>query len=162
MSSAMTGHRKNAPDQPRNEEGNVAVKRMWIVAVGVMLCCQTPDLAFGETPSGTVIRDDISKTMDVDKNVQQMKTEWSMESRDLSDKLDMLTHQADDLEKTLEGLILRQRLEEEKYHENLRREKEADRVRSELSVYLEKVVTDLENAVAAELPFLTEERAGRL
>lgn len=139
------------------------VKNLWLfVMAGLLLGVWEPGVVSGETPAGNVIRNDISKTINVDKKIQSMKTEWSQESKDLTDRLDHLTREAENLEQTLEGLILRQGIEEQKYNENLRREKEADRVRTELTAYLNQVLSDLESAVDEDLPFLKDERSGRL
>ncbi|MCG8632419.1 MAG: DUF3450 domain-containing protein [Desulfobacterales bacterium] len=115
-----------------------------------------------EKPISTAIRDDISRTMAVDKKVQDMKAGWSEQSKEMTDKLERLEQEAEHLEKKLEKINLRLTLEENKYAENLRREKETARVKAEIGIFLDSVLERLESAIASDLPFLPGERQGRL
>ncbi|WP_242637464.1 DUF3450 domain-containing protein [Desulfobacter hydrogenophilus] len=122
----------------------------------------TPCAAIAAASVTGEIRTDISKTMDTEKHVQNMKTNWKDEARELADRLELLEKEAVDLENYLKKQNLRLTLEEKKYEENLRRDKETARVKSELSGFLDRVLVSLEAGIAADLPFLAQERAGRI
>lgn len=122
----------------------------------------TPCAAISAASVTGEIRRDISKTMDAEKHVQDMKTNWKNEAGELADRLERLEKEAADLENYLKKQNLRLALEEKKYQENLRREKETARVKIELSGFLDRVLVSLETGIAADLPFLTRERAGRI
>ncbi len=115
-----------------------------------------------ETPISTVIREDVNQTMAVEKKVQDMKTQWSGESKALADKRKTLEASVADLENHLEKITLRLDLETARHEENLRREKEMARVQAELAVFLDGVLSRLEAFVRSDLPFLTKERHARL
>lgn len=115
-----------------------------------------------EKPLGKAIQEDISRTMTVEKKVQKMKTLWSEEETQMADQLEEMGLEAGALEKQLEKLERRLALEKSRHAENLRQEKEAARVKSEIGSFLDATLERLEAAVASDLPFLEKERQGRL
>ncbi len=126
------------------------------------LLCFTPGAVFSAPPITSEIRSNISKTMDAEKRIQKLKTEWKDESRDLADQLEQLEQEAAVLEKELERQTLRLSLEERKHTENLRRDKETRRIKTELTGFLDRVLATLEANISVDLPFLTPERTGRI
>ena len=114
-----------------------------------------------EATSRTV-REKISRTMDVEKGIQKRASEWSDESLELSDRLVRLENEKKQLERQLEKLTLLQRLEEKKYTENKRKQVETERIRNELSTFLDSVLVKLEAHIERDLPFLTAERQARI
>lgn len=133
------------------------------LAVLFSLSCLSSDAVFaGEKPLGTVIREDLGQAIKVEKDVQDMRVDWSEQSKVMADELQALTARAAQQEKHLEKIELRLKLEQARLDENSRREKEIDRVESELDVFLESVLLRLESAIAADLPFLEDERRGRM
>ncbi|MEH0021028.1 MAG: DUF3450 domain-containing protein [Desulfobacter sp.] len=134
-----------------------------ITLAGILALLFTPIIsAAADTRPGIEIREDLSKTMAVEKKTQDVKENWSEQSKDMTDKLERLTREAADLEKNLEKLDRRLVLEEKRLAENLRREKETARVKAELGVFLDSVLERLDSAIASDLPFLMEERLARL
>ena len=118
--------------------------------------------AAGETPLGTVIRKDLDQTIQVEKDLQDLKKQWSDQSDAMADELGALEAQAARLEEQLEKITLRLKLETDRYDENVRREKETERVHAELTVFLDQVLSRLASGIASDLPFLEQERRGRL
>jgi len=116
----------------------------------------------GEKPLSTTIREDLGQAIKVEKDVQDMRMGWSEQSKTMADELQTLETRASDLEKRREKIDLRLKLEQTRLDENLRREKETDRVEAELDVFLDSVLMRLESAIFADLPFLEDERQGRL
>ena len=108
------------------------------------------------------IRDDIGQVITVEKDVQDIKKNWSEQSKTMGDQLQSLETRESDLEKRLEKMTLRLTLEQARLDENLRREKETNRVEAELEAFLDSVLGRLESAIAEDLPFLEDERQGRL
>ena len=115
-----------------------------------------------EKPLSKTIRDDIGQVITVEKDVQDIKKNWSEQSKTMGDQLQSLETRESDLEKRLEKMTLRLTLEQARLDENLRREKETNRVEAELEAFLDSVLGRLESAIAEDLPFLENERRGRL
>ena len=115
-----------------------------------------------EKPLSTTIREDLGQAIKVDKDVQNMRMGWSEQSKRMADELQILEARASRLERRREKIALRLKLEQTRLDENLRREKETDRVEAELDIFLDSVLLRLESAVFADLPFLEDERQGRL
>jgi len=115
-----------------------------------------------EKPLSKTIRDDLGQVIKVEKDVQDIRKNWSEKSKSMADQLQTLEDRASALEKRLEKMNLRLELEQARLDENLRREKETDRVEAELEAFLDSVLQRLETAIAGDLPFLEDERHGRL
>ncbi|PIE63439.1 MAG: hypothetical protein CSA25_00300, partial [Desulfobacter postgatei] len=73
-----------------------------------------PCAVFAAPPITSEIRRDISKTMDAEKSIQNLKSEWKDESRNLADRLELLEQEAAALETKLERQTLRLSLEKKK------------------------------------------------
>nr|WP_320190841.1 DUF3450 domain-containing protein [uncultured Desulfobacter sp.] len=116
----------------------------------------------GEKVLSKTIRDDLGQVIKVEKDVQDVRKDWSEKSKSMGDQLQTLESRASALEKRLEKMNLRLKLEQARLDENLRREKETDRVEAELEAFLDSVLLRLESAIAEDLPFLEDERQGRL
>ena len=116
----------------------------------------------GEKPLSKTIRDDLGQVIKVEKDVQDVRKNWSEKSKSMGDQLQTLETRASELEKRLEKMNLRLKLEQARLDENLRREKETDRVEAELEAFLDSVLLRLESAIAEDLPFLEDERQGRM
>jgi predicted phage tail protein len=126
------------------------------------LSLAAPARTIGKEALTQSIRKDIGKTMDVEKEVQALKANWTDESKDMADKLEQLNAQTLDLEKGLAKQSLALAVEEKKYRENLRREKEVLRITTQLAGFLDSVLDKLDAAIEQDLPFLAKERSGRI
>lgn len=115
-----------------------------------------------EKPLSTTIREDLGQAIEVDKDVQNMRMGWSEQSTRMADELQILEARASKLERRREKIDLRLKLEQTRLDENFRREKETDRVEAELDIFLDSVLLRLESAIFVDLPFLEDERQGRL
>ncbi|WP_020589611.1 DUF3450 domain-containing protein [Desulfobacter curvatus] len=113
-------------------------------------------------PLSATIREDLGQVIKVEKDVQNMKKDWSERSKSIADQLQILETRESELENRLEKMDLRLKLEQARLDENIRREKETDRVEAELEAFLDSVLLRLESAIAEDLPFLEDERQGRL
>ena len=136
--------------------------KIFIIAGFVWLACLCLSFAQNIDTTSRAVRNEISKGMDVEKRIQKRKDAWNEESATLSDSFNRLETEKKNLEKKLEKLELLQRLEEKKYIENKRKQVETDRVRNELSTYLDSVLIELESHINRDLPFLTAERQARI
>lgn len=116
----------------------------------------------GEKPLSKMIRDDLGQVIKVERDVQDIRKNWSEQSKTMVDQLQSLETRSAELETRLEKMNLRLKLEQARLDENLRREKETDRVAAELEAFLDAVLLRLESAVTEDLPFLEDERRGRL
>ncbi|WP_321494032.1 DUF3450 domain-containing protein [uncultured Desulfobacter sp.] len=137
----------------------------WIVFLAVLFSQPyfSPDAVLaGEKILSTVIREDLGQAIKVEKDVQDMRVDWSGQSKAMADELQALTARVAQQEKHLEKINLRLKLEQARLDENFRREKEIDRVEAELEVFLDSVLSRLDSAITADLPFLEEERRGRM
>ena len=130
-----------------------------LIAAALLLL---PLTAMAGQPVGKAIRDDIAGAMASEKQVQEMKTDWAEASKEFSDRLDRLNREARTLAKRVEKADARLALEEARQKENFRRQKEAARVRAEIGTFLDTVIDRLAAAVDSDLPFLAQERRGRL
>ena len=140
------------------------ILRYWRPAMtGLCMLLLFPVMGMGsEKPVGKVLQENISRTMAVEKKVQKMKSEWSEEERQMADQLEQTRLEVETLEKQLDKLKRRLALEKSRLAENLRQEKEAARVNAEIGRFLDTTLERLEAAIASDLPFLKEERLGRL
>jgi len=137
----------------------------WIVFLLVMFSLfffSTNAVHAGEKPLSKTIRDDLGQVIKVDEDVQNIRKSWSEQSKAMAGRLQTLETRESELEKRLEKVTLRLKLEQARLDENLRREKETDRVEAELEVFLDSVLLRLESAIVEDLPFLEAERQGRL
>lgn len=141
---------------------NRYVTRRVLAAAGTLAFLIPFSVSAQQTPLPTKIRDDLGQTIQVEKNVQEMKTQWSDQSKAMADELAALDARAAELEKRVEKLDLRLGLETARYEENIRREQEMLRVREELAAFLDGVLARLSSFVESDLPFLTQERQGRI
>lgn len=128
----------------------------------VWLTCLSLCFAQNLDTTSRAVRKEISKIMDVEKNIQQRNAAWNEESATLSDRFIRLETGKKQLEKQLEKRALLLGLEEKKYAENKRKQVETDRVRNELSAYLDSVLMKLETHINLDLPFLVAERQARI
>lgn len=133
----------------------------WIAGLICFIFC-LPAAGFCRDDARTTVRGTISKTMDVEKQTQQAKAVWADEASKLSAELEQLEQEIRQSRKHLDKLTSIKILEEKKHGENLRREKEVERLKNELSDFLETVVTRLETHVLADIPFLKWERKKRI
>jgi len=112
--------------------------------------------------SSNAIRKDISDTIDVEKKTQIRQAKWKDEKTELTDRQKSLEEEKKQLEKKLHQLTRLFSIEEKKHEEKLRKKKEVERVKNELSFFLESVLEKLEMQVNRDLPFLMEERQARI
>ncbi|CCK81441.1 DUF3450 domain-containing protein [Desulfobacula toluolica] len=133
-----------------------------IIAGLTCLIALPPSLAQNFDITSHAVRNEISKAMDVEKKIQKRVTAWTEKAADLSDKLNRLREEKQRMEKKLQKLMRLKTLEEKKHAENKRKKKEADRVRNELSDYLDSVLVKLETHIKQDLPFLMAERQARI
>ena len=128
----------------------------------VWLTCLSLCFAQNHDTTSRAVRKEISKIKDMEKNIQLRNTAWNEESATLSDRFVRLETEKKQLKKQLEKLELLQRIEGKKYIENKRKQVEANRVRNELSEYLDSVLIKLETHINRDLPFLSAERQARI
>ncbi len=136
--------------------------KLFITAVFVWFTCLPLCFAQNIDTTSRAVRKEISRAMDVEKNIQERKAAWNEESATLSDRFLRLETEKKQLKTKLEKLELLQRIEEKKYIENKRKQVEANRVRNHLSAYLDSVLIKLETHVNQDLPFLSAERQARI
>ncbi len=112
--------------------------------------------------SSQAVRGTIGKTMDVEKNIQETQADWVQESDALFIELESLEKEKKRLTLKKERLIRVQALEQKKYDEYVRRQREIQRLKNEIASFLDMVLGKLEASVSNSLPFLSEERQTRL
>ncbi|MCP4117177.1 MAG: DUF3450 domain-containing protein [Desulfobacteraceae bacterium] len=118
---------------------------------------------FAEDPlsQAEAIRNTVGTTMKIQKKNQKTEAGWADEQTKLETRYTALEQKKSRLETRLARLERLLHLEQEKQAEGLRKKAEADRIRNELSSYLESVLSSLEEQAKGDLPFLTEERHAR-
>ncbi len=136
--------------------------KLFITAILVWLACLPLCFAQNIDTTSRAVRKEISRAMDVEKNIQERKAAWNEESTALSDQFVRLETEKKQLEKQLEKRWLLLGLEEKKYTENKRKQVETDRIRKNLSAYLDSVLIKLETHISRDLPFLADERQARI
>ncbi|MBI9090090.1 MAG: DUF3450 domain-containing protein [Desulfobacterium sp.] len=123
----------------------------------------TPPCFANDPPSqGEAIRQTVATTMEVQKECQKTEAGWTDERAKMESRHTALQQESTRLETRLTRLERLLRLEQEQQEESLRKKAEADRIRNELSDYLESVLSALEAQAGKDLPFLTEERRARI
>ncbi len=135
---------------------------LFVFAGFVMLTAQSPSIAQDLNVTSQAVRTDISKTLDIEKKIQTREADWSDEFMILNDTLVRLEDQNKALEREANQLERLLALEERKHIENIRKRKEAERIRNELSTVLDSVLDKLEEQINHDLPFLTSERQARI
>lgn len=136
---------------------------VFIIMMGFVFLAPLPySFAQDVNSSSRAVRNEVSKTIDVEKKIQKRETAWTEESAKLSDQLARLEDTKKYLKRKFEKLTQLKVIEEKKYKENIRKKKEADRIRNELSFYLDTVLAKLESHINSSLPFLTAERHARI
>lgn len=121
-----------------------------------------PSFALDIDVSSSAIRKDISNTIDVEKKIQKKQTAWNDESMALTDTQTSLVDEKKRLQKNLQKLDRLLSMEVKKNQENLRRKEEVERVKNELSTFLESIMEELEIRINRDLPFLNTERQARI
>ncbi len=118
---------------------------------------------FAENPPSQIepIRKTVATTMAIQKNTQKTEVGWTDEQTKLKASHKTLEQESSQLKTRLTRLERLLHIEQEKQAENLRKKTESDRIRNELSSYLESVLFSLEEQTKHDLPFLTEERQAR-
>lgn len=108
------------------------------------------------------VQDQMKKAIEVESAAQGKADDWSVEKddlvneiRDLQTRLTWLQYQKGKHEAYVQGL-------KENIADLDARKLEARKLRENLEPYLEEVVAALEKAIAADLPFLPEERQQRI
>ncbi len=112
--------------------------------------------------SSQAVRGTIGKTMDVEKDIQETQAAWVQESDSLFVELESLEKEKKRLTLKKERLLRVQALEQKKYDEYIRRQKEMRRLKNEIASFLDMIVGKLEASVSNSLPFLAKERKTRL
>lgn len=97
----------------------------------------------GEKPLSITIRENLGQVIRVEKDIQNMRNNWPEQSKTMADQLQALETQASELEKHLEKMDLRLKLEQDRLDKNLRREKETDRMKADLNVFWDSVLLRL-------------------
>lgn len=118
---------------------------------------------FAEEPPSQAepIQKTVATTMAIQKNTQKTETKWTDEQTKLKGSHKALQQENSQLKTRLTRLERLLHIEQEKQAENLRKKTESDRIRNELSSYLESVLFSLEEQTKHDLPFLAEERQAR-
>ncbi len=129
-----------------------------MVSVFVSLFCFSSVWA----ASSQSVRGTIGKTMDVEKNIQETNAAWANESEDLFHELESLEKEKKRLTLQKKRLVRVKKMEEKKYEEYIRRQKEVHRLKTEIAGFLDMILEKLEFNVANSLPFLKKERMTRL
>lgn len=130
-----------------------------------LLACQyvvLPKSSQAQNVTGNTLRKSISSTVKVETQIQQSKADWSEEKNQFSQDLSELDIMLGQTEKQWDTLSRLKALKEKQYSENLRRKKEIERLQSELSVFLDAVLADLELNIKSDNWFLKQEREFRI
>ncbi len=128
----------------------------------VLIVFSTHPCFANDPPSqGEAIRQTVASTMEIQKKIQKTEAGWTDEQTKMASRHTALQQEMTRLETRLTRLERLLRLEQEKQEESLRKKAESDRIRNELSSYLESVLSSLEAQTKQDLPFLTGERQAR-
>ncbi|MFK5951877.1 MAG: DUF3450 domain-containing protein [Desulfobacterium sp.] len=120
-----------------------------------------PCFAEGPPSQAEPIRKTVATTMAIQKNTQKTEAGWTDEQTKLKASHKAFEQESSQLKTRLTRLERLLHIEQEKQAENLRKKTESDRIRNELSSYLESVLFSLEEQTKHDLPFLTKERQAR-
>ncbi len=130
-----------------------------LFAVALLVLIGSP-MAIGQTPED--VHQKVGKAIDVEAKVQKKADDWSWNKKDLVDEIRDLKTRVTWLQYQKE----KHRIYIKRLKENIAdlefKKAEALKVREQLDPYLEEVVGRLKDFVAADLPFLPDEREVRL
>ena len=131
---------------------------MTVITLAVQFSTPPPTSA----QTGSAIRNNIATSMDVEKQTQRDKTQWLMESQRLSNEIKALELRRAALEKRIAKQKKQLGLARVENTETRRKLREAKRVKEELNSFLDSVLVRIKEQIHRDLPFLEQERAGRL
>lgn len=112
--------------------------------------------------SAKAVHGKVAKAVDVEAASQKQYDKWTEKRADESSEIRDMKAMDSWLEFQNKKYVKYIKKQETVIAELQRRKEEAKRIRMELEPYLEEVVAQLESFVAADLPFLQEERVGRI
>jgi hypothetical protein len=117
--------------------------------------------AWGE-PSAENIRNTVHGTVEIRRETQQKEDRWALEEAELQARYRAAKAQTASLEKQKELWSRKVDVLQKRAQEMKRRIEESERLDANLNEILEGIMNRLKGWVGADLPFLAEERAGRL
>lgn len=113
-------------------------------------------------PSAEEIRNTVRGTVEIRQETQQKEDRWALEQAELQSRYRTVRARIASLEKQKDAWARKVDVLQKRTEELKRRTEESERLDANLHEILEGILNRLKGWVANDLPFLPEERAGRL
>jgi len=151
---------KNDPHNSKKEEIKIVIKGVFIILL-LFLLDFVAIPAYAGIDSDR-LREEVAKTIDLRQETQKKEDDWAKKKAELIAKYRSLKKNRDYLIKVRNRTEKLLRAKKAKIEEIKRRMKESARIREELQLYLESVLTQLKDLIGRGLPFLLKERRERI
>lgn len=127
----------------------------------VNLCAVLPPVSGAEKTSDK-IKKPVADSITVRRDIQKKEDQWEKEKGKLAEKYDELQARFEILEKENKSLLLRKKGLEKNMQILMEKKQAAMKIQNELVPFLEDVCSRLDDMIAADSPFLKQERMSRM